>query len=101
MSLETMYHVTDASNVESILSEGIEAGQAKNRVFLMDDPEKALEYGEVLDVHDDPVVLSVDVQEHKITPDDEEPGEEFADHAFFVRGDVPAHRVETVEGVDA
>ncbi len=100
MTMQTMFHVTERENVDSIQAEGLLADDAMNKVFLMDDAEKAREYGELMPVIDDPAVLEVEVLEHKVTHDDEEPGEEFREHAFFVRGDVPPHRIEGVVSDD-
>lgn len=91
--MQTMFHVTDEANVDSILDSGLQPQRDGGKVFLMDDAEKAEEYGRLMPVVDNPVVLEVEVLEHKVTHDDEEPGEEFKDHAYFVRGDVPAHRI--------
>jgi len=96
MTMQTMFHVTERENVDSIQSEGLLADDTMNKVFMMDDAEKAHEYGKLMPVIDDPTVLEVKVLEHKLTHDDEEPGEEFREHAFYVRGDISAHRIDGV-----
>lgn len=97
MSTKTLYHVTDASNVDSILSEGLrpQPGDSRRLVFLTSTAEEAEHIGELYDTIDDAVVLEVEVMEHKVM-DDPEPHGDLDSYAH--RGEVPAHDVEVVSG---
>jgi len=92
MTTQTLYHVTDESNKDSIEDSGLKAGM-KNLVFLTSTETEAKEIGEIYDTIDDPVVFEVEVMEHKLM-DDPEPHGDLDSHAH--RGDIPAHDVEVL-----
>lgn len=96
MSTETMYHVTDAANVDSILAEGLQPDPADSRrlVFLTSSADEAAHIGEIYDTIDDPVVLEVEVMEHNLM-DDPEPHGDLDSYAH--RGEIPAHDVRVLE----
>lgn len=95
MTTQTLYHVTDESNVESILEEGLLPNPADNRrlVFLTSSVDEAEYIGEIYDTIDDPVVLEAEVMEHKIM-DDPEPHGDLDSYAH--RGEIPSHDVQVV-----
>jgi len=95
MTTETLYHVTDTSNVDSILAEGLKPNpaDADRLVFLAGDADEAARVGELYDTIDDPVVLEVEVMEHKVM-DDPEPHGDLDSYAH--RGPIPSHDVEVV-----
>lgn len=92
MTTKTLYHVTDASNTDSIKSEGLKAG-FKNFVFFTDSETEAERIGEIYDNIDEPVVFEVKIMEHKLQDDPEPHGDL---NSFAHRGDIPAHDVEVV-----
>lgn len=95
MTTQTLYHVTDAANVDSILKEGLLPNPAdRNRfVFLAGSAEEAARVGELYDTIDEPVVLAVEVMAHKVE-DDPEPHGDLDSYAH--RGEIPAHDVEVL-----
>lgn len=95
MATRTMYHVTDESNVDSILEEGLQPNPADSRrlVFFTTTTEEAEHIGEIYDTVEEPVVLEAEVMEHKLM-DDPEPHGELDSYAH--RGAVPAHDVSVV-----
>lgn len=96
MSTKTMYHVTDAANVDSILGEGLQPNPTDSRrlVFLTTTTDEASHIGEIYDTIDDPVVLEVEVMEHKLI-DDPEPHGELDSYAHL--GEIPSHNVRVLE----
>lgn len=97
MTTETLYHVTDASNVDSIMAEGLKPNPADSDrlVFLAGSADEAARVGEIYDTIDEAVVLEAEVMEHKIM-DDPEPHGDIDSYAH--RGSVPAHDVEVIQG---
>jgi hypothetical protein len=93
MTTETMFHVTDASNVDSILEDGLQPQRDGGLVFFMDNEDDAREYGEIMPTVEDPVVFEAEVMEHTLRPDSEEPGNY---PAYEKTGGVAPHDVELV-----
>jgi len=93
MTTKTLYHVTDATNEDSIKAEGLRAGDLKNLVFLTSSEDEAREIGEIYDTIDDAVVFEVEAMEHNLMEDPEPHGDldSYAHH-----GDIPAHDVQVV-----
>lgn len=91
MTIKTMYHATDESNVDSIKQEGLQPQRPGGLVFFMDNKEDAREYGTLMPGIENPVVFQADVQEHALRPDSEEPGDY---PAYEKTGGIPAHNVE-------
>lgn len=94
MTTETMYHVTDATNIDGIKAEGIQPQRVGGKTFFMDNEADAREYGEIMPTIETPVVFKVEVMEHSLAPDSEEPGDY---PAFEKVGGVPPHDVELLE----
>lgn len=95
MVTETLYHVTDAANVDSILDDGLLPSFADSQelVFLTTSVEEAEYIGEIYDTIDEPVVLEVEVMSHKLR-DDPEPHGELDSIAHS--GAIPAYDVAVV-----
>lgn len=96
MCTETLYHVTDESNVDSILEEGLlpNPADADRLVFLTSSVEEAENIGEIYDTIDEAVVLEVEAMEHKIMEDPEPHGDL---ESYAHRGEIPAHDVSVLE----
>jgi len=96
MTTDTLYHVTDVSNVDSILEEGLLPNPSDSRrlVFLTGSAEEAAHIGEIYDTIDDPVVLEAEVMEHKLM-DDPEPHGDLESYAH--RGEIPAYDIDVVD----
>ena len=92
MTTRTLYHVTDASNADSIEADGLQAG-LKNFVFLTDSVEEAQRIGEIYDTVDDPVVFEAEVRTRNLQDDPEPHGDL---NSFAHSGDIPSHDVEQV-----
>jgi RNA:NAD 2'-phosphotransferase (TPT1/KptA family) len=60
-----MFHVTDESNVESILEDGLQPSGDGN-VYFTDNAEDAEFLGEAYATIDDPVVLEAEIMEKEI-----------------------------------
>jgi len=90
----TMFHVTDASNVDSIKQQGLKAGDLRDWVFLTDTAAAAEFLGEVYDTIDNPVVFRAEVAERKIGDDPEPSGDV---DTFTHRGDIRPSRLEVVD----
>lgn len=99
MVTETLYHVTDESNVDSILDDGLRADR-RGLVFATPDPEEAERVGEIYDHIDDAAVLAIEVLEHSIE-DDPDPHGDIDSRAVRVHDKVPPHDVEAVDRVVA
>ena len=93
MATQTMFHVTDESNVDSIQESGLQTPRAGGKVFLMDNADDAREYGELMPAVEEPVVFEVEVMEYTLRPDSEEPGDY---PAYEKNGGIAAHDVELV-----
>ena len=65
MATKTMFHVTDGSNVDSIMAEGLQPG-AHGQIYLTDNKEDAEFLGEVYPTIEEPVVLKAEVMECNI-----------------------------------
>ena len=89
--VKNVFHVTDRSNADSILEEGIQPQRDGGKTFFMEDPDSAKEYGEIMPTVEDPVVFEAEVMDHQLAPDSEEPGD-FP--AYEKRGGVPAYDVD-------
>lgn len=96
MCTETLYHVTDESNVESIEEDGLLPNPADSRklVFLTSTAEEAEHIGEIYDTIDNSVVLEVEVMEHNLMEDPEPHGNL---DSYAHRGSIPAHDVSVLE----
>jgi hypothetical protein len=94
MTTRTMYHVTDAEHADSIQSEGVQPQRPGGKTFYMDSEPAARDYGELMPTISDAVVFEVEVMEHALQPDSEEPGD-FP--AFEKRGGVAAHNVALLD----
>lgn len=57
-----MFHVTDESNVDSILEEGLQPG-ADGEIYFTDNSEDAEFLGDVYSTIEEPVVLEAEVME--------------------------------------
>lgn len=90
---QTMYHVTDGANVESILNEGL-LGDDRGFVFLTSSVEEAEYIGEIYDTIDDAVVFEVEVADHRLE-DDPDPHGELDSHAHS--GDIAPNNLTIVE----
>jgi len=95
MTTETLYHVTDASNVDSIMRDGLQPNPADSDrlVFLTSSVDEAERIGDIYDTIDDAVVLAVEVLSHNVI-DDPEPHGDLDSYAH--RGAVPPHDVDRV-----
>ena len=91
MTTETMFHVTDAENADSILESGVQPQRAGGKTFYMDNEADAREYGELMPTISEPVVFAVEVMSHTLSEDSEEPGDY---PAFEKVGGVESHCVE-------
>jgi len=94
MCTRTLYHVTDAANVDSIESEGLLA-DGRGLVFATTSAEEAAEVGEIYDHIDDAAVLAIEVMEHQIE-EDPDPHGDIESRAVRVHDKVAAHDVEVV-----
>jgi len=92
MTTVTLYHVTDKTNVNSILKEGLKPrpNDSRRLVFFASCADEASRVGEIYDTIEDPVVLEAEVMEHNVM-DDPEPHGDINSYAH--RGKVPAHDV--------
>lgn len=97
MTTQTLYHVTDESNVESIQNGGLvphpSRGHHDNFVFLTTSEEEAEYIGEIYNTVDDPAVFEVEVMEHKLQEDPDPHGDL---DSYAHRGEIPTHDVELV-----
>jgi len=96
MTTRTLYHVTDASNADSIKSERLlsdDRGMNPGLVFLTDSVEEALHIGEIYPTIDDPVVFKAEVREYNLKDDPDPHGDL---NSFAHTGDIPSHDVEQV-----
>lgn len=94
MTTKTLYHVTDAANVDSILEDGLIADD-RGFVFTTTTDAEARRVGGIYDTIDDAVVLSVEVMEHQIEPDPDPHGD-IESRAVRVHDKVPAYDIEVV-----
>ena len=62
MTTKTMFHVTDETNVDSIMEEGLQPG-ADDEIYFTDNAEGAEFLGEVYPTIEEPVVLKAEVME--------------------------------------
>jgi len=90
MTTQTMYHVTDESNVDSIMTEGIQPGP-QGEIYLTDSANDARMLGDVYPSIEDPVVLAADVMECNIH---EGPGDAGDIAEFVKRGPIMPVDVE-------
>lgn len=60
MTTKTMFHVTDESNVGSIMEDGLQPG-ADDEIYFTDNSEDAEFLGEVYPTIEEPVVLEAEV----------------------------------------
>lgn len=95
MTTETLYHVTDESNIESIMDEGLlpNPNDSNRFVFLTSTKDGAERVGETYDTIEDPVVVEVEVMSHKVEEDPEPHGDL---DSYAHRGQIPPHDVEVV-----
>jgi RNA:NAD 2'-phosphotransferase (TPT1/KptA family) len=90
-----MYHATDASNVESILSEGLRTDE-RGLVFVTTSKSEAERVGEIYDTIDDTVVLEVEVREHQIR-EDPDPHGDLDSRAVDAGGKILPRYIEVAE----
>ena len=95
MTTQTLYHVTDKQNVDSILSEGLLADN-RGFVFMTTTVKEAERVGDIYDTIDEPVVLAVEVMEHKIESDPDPHGD-IESRAVRVHDKVPAYDVKVAK----
>jgi len=96
MEMQTLYHVTDATNVESIMTDGLKPRATDNRrlVFFTTTEAEAREIGEIYDTIDQPVVIEAEVRSDKCMPDPEPHGDlDSVAHS----GPVPSHDLRVVD----
>jgi RNA:NAD 2'-phosphotransferase (TPT1/KptA family) len=90
-----MYHATDASNVDSILSGGLQS-DTRGLVFVTTSKSEAERVGEIYDTIDDTVVLEVEVREHQIR-EDPDPHGDLDSRAVDVGGEILPRYVKVAE----
>jgi len=88
----TLYHATDASNVDSIKADGLHSDN-RDLTFFTDSVEEAKRIGEIYPTIDDTAVFAAEVQERNLT-DDPDPHGDLT--SFAHRGAVPSHNLERV-----
>jgi len=62
MATKTMFHVTDETNIDSIMEEGLQPG-VDGEIYFTDNVEDAEFLGEVYPTIEEPVVLEAEVME--------------------------------------
>jgi RNA:NAD 2'-phosphotransferase (TPT1/KptA family) len=95
MTTQTLYHATDAANVDSILTEGLRADD-RGLVFATPDAAEAERVGEIYNHIDDVAVVEVEVMEHQIEADPDPHGD-INSRAVRVYDKVPAYDVQVAE----
>lgn len=95
MVTKQMFHVTDESNVESILETGLRADR-RGLVFVTPTSEEAARVGDIYNHIDTPVVLEVEVITHQLR-DDPDPHGNIDSHAVSVGDKIPAYDVEVAQ----
>jgi len=68
MTTRTMYHVTDASNVDEIMENGLQLG-ADDMIYFTETVEDAEFLGEAYPLIEDPVVIAAEVLDEHIRSD--------------------------------
>lgn len=89
MTSKTMFHVTDESNVDNILEDGLQPG-ADDMIYFTDNAEDAEFLGEAYPTIEEPVVLEAEVMECHIEegPGDAGDVDEFVKHGAVMPVDL-------------